>query len=83
MGKSGVHSHFFVTPKAGGKVDENPVTQLGRALQELGTKMIPAYSFLNRFRSGSPKRSAKLLAVVNQLRREVRIDSAFRVALGW
>jgi transposase len=37
-------SHFFVTPKAGGKVDERQVTQLGRALQELGIKMIPAYS---------------------------------------
>ena len=33
-----------MTPKAGGKVDENQVTQLGRALQELGIKMIPAYS---------------------------------------
>ena len=37
-------SHFFVTPKAGGKVDPNQVTQLGRALQELGIRMIPAYS---------------------------------------
>ena len=37
-------SHFFVTPKAGGKVDESQVTQLGRALQELGIRMIPAYS---------------------------------------
>jgi transposase len=37
-------SHFFVTPKAGGKVDPNRVTQLGRALQELGIQMIPAYS---------------------------------------
>ena len=37
-------SHFFVTPKAGGKVDLSRVTQLGRALQELGMKMIPAYS---------------------------------------
>lgn len=37
-------SHFFVTPRAGGKVDENQVTQLGRALRELGIKMIPAYS---------------------------------------
>jgi transposase len=36
--------HFFVTPKAGGKVDLNQVTQLGRALQELGIQMIPAYS---------------------------------------
>ena len=31
-------SHFFVTPKAGGKVDENQVTQLGRALQQLGLR---------------------------------------------
>jgi len=37
-------SHFFGAPKAGGKVDENQVTQLGWALQELGIKMIPAYS---------------------------------------
>src|SRR4029434_9573474 len=37
-------SHFFVTPKAGGKVDPNRVTQLGRALRELGIDMIPAYS---------------------------------------
>jgi transposase len=37
-------SHFFVTPKAGGKVDESQVTQLGRALKELGIQMIPAYS---------------------------------------
>ena len=37
-------SHFFVTPKAGGKVDLNQFTQLGRALNELGIKMIPAYS---------------------------------------
>src|SRR5205807_1171417 len=37
-------SHFFVTPKAGGKVDPTRLTQLGRALQELGIKMIPAYS---------------------------------------
>jgi hypothetical protein len=37
-------SHFFVTPKAGGKVDPQRVTQLGRALKELGIQMIPAYS---------------------------------------
>jgi hypothetical protein len=29
-------SRFFVTPKASGQVDERQVTQLGRALQELG-----------------------------------------------
>src|SRR5204863_7222623 len=43
-------SHFFVTPKAGGKVDENQVTQWGRALQELGIKMIPAYALTVRGR---------------------------------
>ena len=37
-------SHFFVTPKAGGKVDLQRLTQFGRALKELGIKMIPAYS---------------------------------------
>jgi hypothetical protein len=37
-------SHFFVTPKAGGKVDLTQHTQLGRALKELSITMIPAYS---------------------------------------
>lgn len=44
-------SHFFVTPKAGGKVDPRRLTQVGRALQELGIKMIPAYSPQARGRS--------------------------------
>jgi transposase len=37
-------SHFFVTPKAGERVDKTRVTQVGRALKELGIQMIPAYS---------------------------------------
>ncbi len=37
-------SHFFVTPKGSEKVDETRLTQVGRALQALGVKMIPAYS---------------------------------------
>lgn len=37
-------SHFFVTPKAGEKVDKHRLTQVGRALKELGVRMIPAYS---------------------------------------
>ncbi len=37
-------SHFFETPKAGGKVDPERPTQVGRALRELGIRMIPAYS---------------------------------------
>ena len=36
--------HFFVTPKRGEAVDMSRPTQVGRALQELGVKMIPAYS---------------------------------------
>jgi transposase len=37
-------SHFFVTPKAGEKVDKQRLTQVGRAMKELGVQMIPAYS---------------------------------------
>ena len=37
-------SHFFVTPKAGEKVDKHRLTQVGRAMRELGVQMIPAYS---------------------------------------
>jgi hypothetical protein len=36
--------HFFVTPKRGETVDKSRPTQVGRALQELGIRMIPAYS---------------------------------------
>ena len=44
-------SHFFVTPKAGEKVDKHRRTQVGRALKELGVQMIPAYSPQARGRS--------------------------------
>lgn len=44
-------SHFFLTPKAGDKVDLNHLTQVGRALRELGIKMIPSYSPQARGRS--------------------------------
>jgi transposase len=44
-------SHFFVTPKAGKKVDKNRLTQVGRAMKELGIEMIPAYSPQARGRS--------------------------------
>jgi len=36
--------HFFFTPKAGGKVLEGHLTQIGRALTDLGIRPIPAYS---------------------------------------
>jgi transposase len=44
-------SHFWLTPKAGGKVDPHRLTQVGRALRELGIQMIPAYSPQARGRS--------------------------------
>jgi transposase len=44
-------SHFFQTPQAGGKIDPQRVTQVGRALRELGIRMIPAYSPQARGRS--------------------------------
>ena len=44
-------SHFWQTPKAGGKVDSQQLTQVGRALRELGIQMIPAYSPQARGRS--------------------------------
>jgi transposase len=44
-------SHFFVTPRAGEKVDKHRLTQVGRAMKELGVQMIPAYSPQARGRS--------------------------------
>jgi transposase len=44
-------SHFFVSPKAGEKVDKHRLTQVGRAMKELGVQMIPAYSPQARGRS--------------------------------
>ncbi len=44
-------THFWLTPKAGGKVDPHRLTQVGRALRELGVQMIPAYSPQARGRS--------------------------------
>lgn len=43
--------HFFVTPKRGERVDTSRPTQVGRALQELGVRMIAAYSPQARGRS--------------------------------
>lgn len=37
-------SHYWFTPKAGGKVDKENLTQFGRAMQQLGIQMIAAYS---------------------------------------
>jgi transposase len=44
-------SHFFVTTKTGEPVDRRRLTQVGRAMKELGIDMIPAYSPQARGRS--------------------------------
>jgi transposase len=44
-------SHFWLTPKEGERVDRQRMTQVGRALRELGIEMIPAYSPQARGRS--------------------------------
>jgi len=43
--------HFWLTPTAKGKVDRQRLTQVGRALRDLGIQMIPAYSPQARGRS--------------------------------
>ena len=44
-------SHYWHTPDAGGKVDKDNPTQVGRALQRLGIELIAAYSPEARGRS--------------------------------
>lgn len=44
-------SHYFMTPKAGGVVDRRALTQVGRALAQLGIEHIAAYSPEARGRS--------------------------------
>src|SRR5882724_1551911 len=44
-------SHFFVTMKEGEKVGKHRLTQVGRAMKELGVQMIAAYSPQARGRS--------------------------------
>ncbi len=44
-------SHFFLTPKAGEAVNHDRLTQVGRALKEIGIQLIPAYSPQARGRS--------------------------------
>jgi hypothetical protein len=44
-------SHYWHTPEAGGKVDRDNPTQVGRALKQLGIELIPAYSPEARGRS--------------------------------
>lgn len=44
-------SHYWFTPKEGGKVSKTQLTQFGRAMRQLNIEMIPAYSPEARGRS--------------------------------
>src|SRR5512136_188923 len=44
-------SHYWFTPEEGGKASKTQLTQFGRAMQQLGIEMIPAYSPEARGRS--------------------------------
>jgi hypothetical protein len=44
-------SHYFATPQAGGKVSKDQLTQVGRALKQLGIEHIAGYSPQARGRS--------------------------------
>ena len=44
-------THYWTTPEAGGKVDKHSLTQVGRALKQLGIRQLPAYSPQARGRS--------------------------------
>lgn len=44
-------SHYWFTPEGGGRVSKTQLTQFGRAMQQLGIIMIPAYSPEARGRS--------------------------------
>ena len=68
-------SHYFHTPKAGGKVSKEQPTEVGRALKQLGIAHIPAYSPEARGRS---ERMFGTLQdrLVNELRLEAITDMA-------
>jgi len=61
-------SHFWLTPKAGEPVDKQALTQVGRALRDLGITMIPAYSPQARGRSERSFRTWQ-----NRLPQELRL----------
>lgn len=60
-------SWAFVTPKATGPVDKTRLTQVGRALQQLGIEHIPSYSPQARGRSERMNRTLQG-RLVNELR---------------
>jgi hypothetical protein len=62
-------SHYFYTPEAGGKVSKTELTQVGRALSQLGIKHIAAYSPEARGRSERMFRTLQ-----DRLPKEFRLD---------
>ncbi len=89
-------SHFWQTSKAGEPVDKQRLTQVGRAMRDLGIQMIPAYSPQARGRSERsfgtwqgrlPQelrlRGIKMLEEANRFLREeyiVAFNARFKVA---
>lgn len=74
-------SHYWHTPEAGGKVDKRNLTQFGRAMQQLGIEMIPAYSPQARgrsermFRTHQDRLPKELAAAGPTWRRPIAISS--------
>jgi transposase len=73
-------SHYFETPKAGGKVSKTQLTQVGRALQQLGIEHIAAYSPEARGRSERLFRTLQ-----DRLPKELRLAGieTLEAANGW
>jgi len=68
-------SHYFHTPEAGGKVDKRRLTEVGRALKQLGITHIPAYSPEAR------GRSERMFATLqNRLVNELRLEGITAMA---
>ena len=63
-------SHFFVTVKEGEKVDKHRLTQVGRAMKELGVQMIAAYSPQAR------GRSERSFSMAGRLPQELRLAAS-------
>ena len=68
-------SHYFYTPKAGEKVSQTQLTQVGRALQQLGIEHIAAYSPEARGRSERAFRTLQ-----DRLPKELRLAGITTVA---
>lgn len=73
-------SHYFETPEAGGKVSKTQLTQVGRALKQLGIEHIAAYSPEARGRSERLFRTLQ-----DRLPKELRLAGikTLEAANGW